>query len=295
MEPYSEELCRRLVSRVRTPGLPYRWLANPYRGAHHACAYCLSTGRHELRGHSGMADYEGRVIVKPNAPEVLQGELAALGEEGVLGLGAAYDPYGPAELHYRLTQQAILVALAAGRPVCLVTNSALVLRDIDLLQDLATGPGVQVIITLCSLDEAVWRHVEPEASTPGGRVRAMELLRAAGVPVGLALAPLAPDLTDAEADLTGLVAAATGSGAQFLQPPLLRMEHGGVEWALPGIRMLHPHLPAQYLRRYRGPYHPERYTQEVAAMVERLRNAHGLAEGVIMARGAARGQLTLPM
>jgi DNA repair photolyase len=284
MAPYVEELCRRLLLRVRTPGLPYRWSANLYRGGRHPCAYCLSTGRHELRGHAGMAGFEARVVVKPNAPAVLRGELEdGEREAGVIGLGAAYDPYGPAELCYRLTQRALAVALAAGRPVCVVTNSALVLRDLPLLSELAQGPGVQVIITLCSDDEAVGRHVEPEASTPAGRLKAIALLQSAGVPVGLALAPIIPDLTDGEEALAGLAAAAAASGARFLLPPVPRMEHGGVEWALPGIRMLHPHLPAQYMRRYRGPYRPERYTQEIAAMLERLRHANGLAEGVIMA------------
>jgi len=293
MEPYSEELCRRLLLRVRTPGLPYRWLANPYRGAPHPCAYCLGTGRHELRGHAGLAEFEARTVVKPNAPAVLRSELAALQEPGVLGLGAAYDPYGPAELRYRLTQQALEIALAAGQPVCVVTNSALVLRDAGLLGDLAVGPGVQVVVTLSSFDEATWRHLEPEASTPAGRLTAIERLHQAGVPVGVALAPIIPDFNDSEDKLAALASAAASAGARFLQPPLLRVDHGSVEWALPGIRMLHPHLPAAYQRRYRGPLRPERYTHDLAAIVDGLRTAHGLAEGVVMQREAARGQLAL--
>ena len=98
-------------------------------------------------------------------------------------LGAAYDPYGPAELKYRLTQRALAVLLAARQPACIVTASALLLRDLPLLAEVADGAGLQVVVTLCSLDEAIWRHVEPEAGTPAARLTAIERLSAAGVPV----------------------------------------------------------------------------------------------------------------
>ena len=261
MEPYVEEPCRRLLMRVTTPALPYRRLANLYRGASHPCAYCYSTGVHQPRGHGGMGDFEGRVTVKPNAADVLRDELVAQGHEGgVVGLGAAYDPYGPAELKYRLTQQALAVLLAARQPASIVTASALLLRDLPLLAELADGAGLQVVVTLCSLDEAVWRHVEPEAGTPAARLTAIERLSAVGVPVGVALAPILPEYTDHPENLAALVAAAAAHGARFLAPNVPHMGHGGVEWNLPGIRLLHPHLPAQHLRRYRGAYPAHQYT-----------------------------------
>lgn len=295
MEPYVEELARRLVHAVRSRGLPYRWLANLYRGGKHPCAYCYATGSHAHRGHAGAAGYESHVTVKVNGPDLLRRELDALGDQrGSLCLGAAYDPYGPAELRFRLTQRAIAAACEAGRPVCLITNSALVLRDLALLVAAARGPGLQVVVTLCSLDEAVWRHVEPEASTPAGRLAAMERLAAAGVPVGLALAPLLPDLTDHEAELEELTRRAAESGSRFLLPCLAHLERGSAEWALPGIRALHPYLPPQYVRYYRGPHPPERYTHAMVEVVEGLRQRFGLAEGVVLqAPAGGRGQLAL--
>ncbi len=297
MEPYSEELSRRMLMRVHTSGLPYDWLANPYRGASHPCAYCYSTGSHAERGHDGLAEFEPRVVVKPNAATVLRAELqGATTMRGVVGLGAAYDPYGPAELRHRLTQQVLGVLLAARQPGCVVTASALVLRDLALLAEVAQHSGLRVIVTLCSLDERVWRHVEPEASTPQARLTALARLTAAGIPAGLALAPLLPDLTDDPASLETLVQAAVEHGARFLAPHVPHLEHSGVEWALPGIRMLHPHLPSQHVRRYRGPHRPEHYTRDVMAGVEHLRRRYGLAERVELPRAVpARGQLALEL
>lgn len=289
---YEEIYSRTLLTPIALAALPYRWMANPYRGCQHPCGYCYARGSHQAPAQPGLEQPFG---VKLNAAAVLREELQRPNWTGELvALGAACDPYHPAELRYRITQQLLGVALEQRQPCWLATRSTLVLRDLARLRELSVRASVQVVFSLCTLDDDTWRHVEPDTSPPAKRLAALEHLARAGIPAGVALGPILPDLTDAPAQLEALVRAAAEHGARFLAPNLPSLRPGSKEWYLPGIRELHPHLPASYQRRYRGPYRAEGYTQDVLHVIEGLRRQYGLAEGVSTKPAAPHaGQLTL--
>lgn len=292
---YEEVRCKRLLLRLSAPHLPFRWAANPYRGCRHPCSYCYARGSHQYRGHQGGADMEQRVVVKVNAAAVLRAEVSQPDWGGeVIALGGACDPYQPAELKYRVTQGMLSVALELGQPCWLSTRSTLVLRDLDLLAALARHGLAQVNVRLCSLKEPVWRHVEPEAAPPAKRLAALERLAQAGVPAGVLLAPILPDLTDDPAALEELVRLAAEHGAAFLESNILALKPGSREWALPLLREQCPHLVRQYVRLYRGPFDPATYGQSVLELAGELRCKYGLPERPALAPAPRRmGQLRL--
>ena len=292
---YEEVRCKRLLTRLAVPSLPFRWAANPYRGCQHPCAYCYARGSHKYMGHRGGEAMEQRVIVKINAAQVLREELEQpTWSRELLAIGAACDPYQPGELRYRVTLGMLSVALELGQPCWLSTKSTLVLRDVDLLVALAARAPLQVHIRLCSMRETVWQHVEPDGSPPMKRLQALERLAQAGVPVGVLLAPVLPDLTDDPADLEELVRAAAQHGAQFLGSNVLFLKQGSREWALPLLREQYPHIVPQYARRYRGGSDPASYTQEVLATIAALREQYRLPEHPTASVAAPKaGQLML--
>ena len=240
---YEEVQSRTLLQHLAVPSLPYRWTANPYRGCQHPCAYCYAQGKHRYSGYSGGEAFEQRVVVKMNAAAILREELLKpTRPNDLLGIGASCDPYQPAELKYRITQQLLSVCVEQAQPCVLTTRSTLVLRDLELLKALALRAAIGVVFSLCTLDTAVWRHVEADSSLPLKRLEVMERLAAAGVPVGVLLAPILPDLTDHPAHLELLVRAASEHGAQFLAGDTAYLRPGSREWYLPALRAQYPHL-----------------------------------------------------
>lgn len=294
---FQEVRCKRLLQRLPVPSLGCRWTANPYLGCQHPCAYCYARGSHRYVGHRGGQDFEGRVVVKVNAAAVLREELGRPSWPGeCLAIGTACDPYLSAETKYSVTRQLLGVFIEQGQPCCLTTKSTLLLRDLSLLKELAARGLVQVQIRLCTLDEAVGRHVEPDASRPSKRLEALERLAKAGVPAGVLLAPILPDLTDAPENLESLARAAAAHGAQFLGGNIPFLRPGSREWALPLLREQYPHVEPQYLRRYRGAYDVSSYTSEVLGRIAALRERFGLPESAPPRAAALRaGQLTLSL
>lgn len=216
---------RGILASNQSPDLGFDTSLNPYRGCEHGCSYCYARPTHEYLGLSAGLDFESKIFVKTDAPELLQNELERPSwRPRVIALSGVTDPYQPAERGLRLTRRCLEVLAAFRNPVTIVTKSALVARDVDLLGELARHGAVSVAISLTSLDPLLQRRLEPRASRPDRRLAAMRALRDAGVPVTVMTAPVVPGLNDAE--LPKILRAAAEQGARSAGFVMLRLPHG---------------------------------------------------------------------
>jgi len=215
---------RTVISYNQSPDLCFDRSVNPYRGCEHGCIYCYARPSHAWLGLSPGLDFETRLFHKPNAASQLEAELAAPGyRPATLLLGANTDPYQPLERRLGITRQVLQVLHDCRHPVAITTKSALVLRDLDLLAPMAAQRRAAVLVSVTSLDADLARRLEPRAAAPRRRLEVIGALAAAGVPVGVLVAPLIPGLTDADLEriLEGAAAAgATRAGTALIRLPL---------------------------------------------------------------------------
>lgn len=205
-----------------SPDIPFDRSINPYRGCEHACIYCFARPTHAYLGYSAGLDFESKILVKPDAARLLREELAKRSYRcAPLALGTNTDPYQPLERQQRIMRQILEVLSETRHPVSIVTKSALIERDIDILAPMAGQGLVGVYLSITTLDRTLARTLEPRAAAPQRRLEALARLREAGIPVGVMLAPLIPVLTDYE--LESIVSAAHTAGAQSVQYILLRL------------------------------------------------------------------------
>jgi len=215
---------KRAITRNQSPDVPFDQSVNPYQGCEHGCIYCFARPSHSYWNLGPGLDFETRIFHKPGLAQLLDRELSAPGYVcKPINLGANTDPYQPAEREHRTTRALLEVLLAHRHPVTIVTKGALVLRDVDLLAELARLRLVTVFISLTTLDDELKRVLEPRAASPAARLRAIRELTAAGVPVGVLLAPLIPALNDHEIELLLESAAAAGAGSAASM--MLRLPH----------------------------------------------------------------------
>jgi DNA repair photolyase len=218
------EASRSVVTRNESPDLFFDRSINPYRGCEHGCIYCFARPTHSYLGWSSGLDFETRLIAKTNAAEVLERELSAPGyEPRTIVLGTATDPYQPIERQWRITRQILEVLERAMHPVIIVTKSALVMRDADILARMAANNLAKVSLSLTSLDHRLSRSMEPRAASPARRINAIRHLTDAGVPVTALIAPIIPALNDHE--IEALLEAAFDAGARHAGWALLRLPH----------------------------------------------------------------------
>ena len=198
---------------------------NPYRGCGHGCSYCYARPTHEYLGFSAGLDFETRILVKEEAPELLARELRSKRwEPQVIALSGNTDAYQPVERRLGLTRRCLEVLADFGNPVQIVTKSHLVTRDVDLLSRLARNNAAAVLLSITSLRPEIQRSMEPRAATPSRRLEAVRVLASHGIPVGVMVAPVVPGLTDDE--LPAILEAAAEAGASFASYILLRLPHG---------------------------------------------------------------------
>jgi DNA repair photolyase len=222
LEVFEETATRTIITRNQSPDVGFEYSVNCYRGCTHACSYCFSRPTHEYLGFGAGTDFERKIVAKVNAPELLRRELMKPSWKGDgLTFSFTSDPYLPLETHYRLTQGCLEVCLDFRQPVTLVTKSALVRRDKELLRELAQQAGCSVNFSIPFRDDEVSRALEPFAPSPEARFRAMEELAAAGVPVGLGLAPVIPGLNDSH--IPDLLKRAHAAGARTAWMTMLRL------------------------------------------------------------------------
>ena len=216
---------QRIINRVsRTSDVPFDWTLNPYRGCEHGCIYCFARQYHETLGFSCGLAFETKLMAKPDAPRLLREELAAPNwRPEPIVMSASTDIYQPIEHKLRIARQCLEVLTECGQPVTTMTKSALVLRDVDLWARLAGMNAGRVTITLVTLDPDLAQKLEPRATLPAGRLRAIRELTDAGVPVSVNVAPIIPGLTDVE--LPRILEAVAEAGARRAAWVLLRLPH----------------------------------------------------------------------
>jgi DNA repair photolyase len=215
---------RRIITTNTSPDIGFDRSINPYRGCEHGCVYCFARPTHAFLGLSPGLDFETRLFAKTNAPQALERELAEPHyRPRMIAIGTNTDPYQPIERRYRIMRRVLEVLSATNHPVGIVTKSALVLRDLDILQSMAERGLIKVALSVTTLDHKLARAMEPRASTPDKRIEALEKLSAAGVPTSVMCAPVIPGLSDAEMERIlerAACAGATEAGYILLRLPL---------------------------------------------------------------------------
>ena len=216
------EAARKIITRNQSPDISFDRSINPYRGCEHGCSYCFARPTHANMGLSPGLDFESKLFAKPDAAKLLEKELAAPGyEPRTIAIGTNTDPYQPIEREWRIMRGILEVLSEANHPVGIVTKSALVARDIDILASMAERGLAKVALSLTTLDRKLARAMEPRAATPPKRLETMQKLSAAGIPVTVMTAPIIPALNDME--LERLLEAGHAAGAREAGYVLLRL------------------------------------------------------------------------
>jgi DNA repair photolyase len=275
---YREEPCRSALNRVK--GMPFDWSLNPYMGCVHRCTFCYVRA-FERRAERPSDDRYGRSIrVKTNIAEVLARELArpSWGREGI-AIGAATDPYQPAEGRYRLTRACLEVLSEAWNPFSLITRGPLVVRDLDVLQGASTRADVSVTFSVPTLDEEIWRTTEPGTAPPRQRLRALRRLVDAGVKASVGMAPILPGLSDRPELLADVVRAAREAGATGIWANVLFLKPGTKEHFLAALARDWPEQLEHYERLYDGrAYLGGDEAKPVRERVRELAREHGVRD-----------------
>ena len=219
---FYRDASRSVLAENDSPDLGFRYSLNPYRGCEHGCVYCYARPSHQYLGFSAGLDFERRIMVKDDAPALLRQTFARSGwQPEIVSLSGNTDCYQPIERHLEITRHCLEVFAECRHPVGIISKSALVARDADLLAALAAHDAAHVVVSLTTLDDDLAARMEPRAARPGKRLDAIRALTEAGVPVGVLLAPVIPGLTDAE--IPQLLRAAADAGARHAGWVLLRL------------------------------------------------------------------------
>ncbi len=219
---YLPDHSKSIIAENDSPDVGFRYSINPYRGCAHGCSYCYARPTHEFLGLNAGLDFETKIFVKESAPELFREFLGrANWKPEPIAMSGVTDCYQPGERQFRLTRGCLEVAVDAQQPMSIITKNALVLRDLDLLRALAAANLVHVYLSITTLDSSLARSMEPRTSTPAARLQAVKALAAAGIPVGVSIAPCIPGLNDSE--IPAILAAAKDAGAGSAWYIMLRL------------------------------------------------------------------------
>jgi DNA repair photolyase len=222
---YLRDPAKSLIVRNDSPDVGFDYGINPYRGCENGCSYCFARPTHEYLGFSAGLDFETRILVKEDAPEILRRELSARSWKGdAIGMSGITDPYQPVESRLGLTRRCLEVLTEFRNPVAVITKRHTVTRDADLYAELARHQAAVVFMSVTSLDAGLQRVMEPRAATPARRLDAVSVLAKAGVPVGVLIGPVIPGLNDHE--IPAILEASAAAGASFATYVALRLPHG---------------------------------------------------------------------
>jgi DNA repair photolyase len=282
---FIEVEAKTVINHVPGDFLPFKYTINPYRGCLHACTYCFARVTHTYMDMNAGRDFETKILVKVNAPDVLRRQLARKTWKGEhIAMGTATDPYQRAEGRYRLMRGIIGALVDYRNPFSILTKSTLILRDLDLLLEGARWADVGTALSIGTLDEEAWRRSEPGTPHPRKRMEAVAALNEAGIPCGVLMAPILPGITDDPRMLRDVVKAAIDAGATHVSPILLHLRPGVREEFMPWLAEHYPDLVEGYEATYRRPYAPAADRKALGQKVD----------GVVRALGGIRPRQTAP-
>jgi DNA repair photolyase len=275
---YREEPCKVALNRVK--GMPFEWSLNPYMGCAHRCTFCYVRAFERRADRPSDHRYGTSIRVKINVAEVLRVELARPSWRGdAIAIGAATDPYQPAEGRYGLTRSCLEVLRDAAASFSIITRGPMIVRDVDVLAEAAARANVAVTFSVPTVDEEIWRKTEPGTAPPRQRLRALKTLVDAGIRAGVGMAPLLPGLSDHPHQLERVVAAAREAGACGVWANLLYLKAGTREHFLDCLARDWPELLPEYESLYdRRAYLPNDVTRPAKENVRRLAKLHGIAD-----------------
>jgi DNA repair photolyase len=252
---FIEVEAKSILNHVPGNAMPFSWTINPYRGCSHACVYCFARPTHTFMDMNAGTDFESKIVVKVNAPEVLRRELAAPRWKGEhVAMGTATDPYQRAEGRYRLMPRIISALAEAHNPFSILTKGTLILRDLELLRDASATAPVSAAFSVGTMDEDAWRRTEPGTPHPRERMAAVARLNEAGIACGVLMAPVLPGITDHPRMLRDVVTAALDAGATHVSPILLHLRPGVREVFMGWLQEEYPELVGRYTQEYVRPY-----------------------------------------
>jgi len=273
----------------RVPGsMPFfDWTVNPYRGCGHRCVYCFARKTHTYLDFDAGLDFDTRIVVKVNAPEVLRRELARTSwTREHVAMGTNVDCYQRAEGRYRLMPGIISALAESGTPFSILTKGTLMLRDLPLLKRVARDVDVGLSMSIGFVDEKLWREVEPGTPSPARRLDAVRTLADSGLGCSVLMAPILPHLADDPEQLRATVEAVAKAGAKSVTPLMLHLRPGAREWYAAWLKEHHPDLVPRYRGLYRrGSYLPAWYGEKVTSLVHEYAAEFGMNQS---ARGSNR-------
>lgn len=258
--------------------MPFTWTINPYRGCEFGCQYCYARYTHEFMEMRDGLEFEQKIYVKQHAAELLRHDLRKVKSGESIALGTATDPYQPAERRYEVTR-GILEEFSRhqGFELGIVTKSNLIVRDVDLLREVARGNILSVHITVTTLDTDLARILEPRAPRPDLRIEAVRQLSVAGITVGVSCSPVLPGITDSPAGLEAVVRSAAAAGASHIFANPLFLKPCSAAVFLPFLEQHFPQLVDNYRQRYRDrSFLPPSYGKRISQLVARLRQKYGI-------------------
>jgi DNA repair photolyase len=275
---YREEPCRSALNRVK--GMMFGWSLNPYMGCVHRCTFCYVRAFERRADRPSDERYGTSIRVKVNVAEVLRKELARPSWEGeTVAVGAATDPYQPAEGRYRLTRGCIEAFAEASNPFSLITRGPMIVRDLDVLTEAARRAKVSITFSIPTLDEDVWRKTEPSTAHPRQRLRAVRELVEAGIKVGVGMAPILPGISDHPDQLREVVRAAREAGATGVWTNVLFLRPGTREHFLEQLARDWPEQLEHYRELYKGrAYLRSAETKPLREQVEALAREYGVRD-----------------
>jgi DNA repair photolyase len=276
---FFEVHAKSIINRVpEASRVPFRWTINPYRGCSHGCVYCFARNTHTYLDLDAGHDFDSKIVVKVNAPQLVRKELAARKWQGEhVAMGTNVDCYQRAEGRYRLMPGILQALLDARNPFSILTKGTMILRDLDLLEQAAEVTDVGLSVSVGCADEELWRTLEPGTPSPQRRLGVCAALTARGLPCGVLMGPVVPFLSDSPAQLDATVRQAAEAGASRLSPIVLHLRPGAREWFLAWLAEHHPALVPRYRELYgRGAYAPKAYQRQIGEQVRALAERHGL-------------------
>ena len=271
----AKSLLNRCVSRR---GLPFTWTINPYRGCEFACKYCYARYTHEFMEMRDRMEFEQKIYVKQDTAKLLRRDLRRVKPGEAIALGTATDPYQPAERRYEITR-GILEEFARHRgfELGIVTKSNLIVRDLDLLSDVARSNALSIHITVTTLNVELARILEPRAPRPDLRMDAVRELSRAGLNVGVSASPVLPSITDSPANLEAVVSAAASAGARHIFAGPLFLKPCSAAVFLPFLEQHFPQLVENYRQRYKErSFLPPSYGKRIAQLIASFRLKYGV-------------------